>query len=198
MNSSLVKTPVRPVDEIPLSITEPTANLPALAKRHPVEVGNNQARVEVREVAAHDGALAEALHARLDFSKVVNNGCTVTAADAYAVLAPNEFARFEVIAAALKSVKKTQSVFNAFAWATGAATAMGVTSLALYSSVPFVGQAFCDLVGAVFAVLIVAATADGVGKTKQEMLATIPKKLAALPGGQKETPADETQPAKAD
>ncbi len=187
MSSALITTTVRPVEERALIV--PAANLPAPTNRRPVETSKNEFRLAVTDVAAHDGALAEALHARLDFSKVVNQGCTVSAADAYAVLNPAEFARFEVVATAHKSVADNNGTFGKFLLCAGAAAAVGATSLALFSGLHAFTQVIIDIGAGMIGLVFVAGVADGVENDNKKALAAIPAKLAALPAPRTEVSA---------
>lgn len=104
----LLDTPARSAQPVlPVSLEPVAEHALALVEqpRPPHTVQSRTEMLPVASVAEHDQALAMKLRERLDFSQLLKNGSAarLSDVDAYTVLKPKEFARYEVIASNLRA-----------------------------------------------------------------------------------------------
>lgn len=103
MASSFVVDTLAPVRTETLASQLPVVAQPAQSNAVTVveaarrKVAPQRGMLAIAEIVKHDPQLANTLHDRLDFSAVIRGGARLSVEDAYAVLTPHEFARYDAV-----------------------------------------------------------------------------------------------------
>lgn len=193
-----VKTPSAFVPAMPLVAPQESQPLVLVTAKPKVLASQPGPLVQVADIAQHDRKLSDTLRAKLDFSEVVDGGSRVSPADAYGVLTPHEYERFEIIRAGVLARDRAQAASSMILRCTAGGLALTLGALAVFTSVPADMQLLAGVIGSAVTMLVAgiaaAETASG-GKARFDNVAN---EIRALPSpGQVEALADVERPADA-
>lgn len=175
----ITATPVHQAS-VALSAVVPEPQLPAAVSSRPV-VARQPGMMQVSKIAKYDPELATALHERLDFSNVIQGGARLTVRDAYKVLKPSEFQRFEAVREGMKHAVRPLILAGVGIPAAATALAGAVTSLAMAGGEPFSFFAFLlGVIGGPTALAGLPTWACAAHATYEQRLAAIPGHIEML------------------